>query len=391
MKKNHYLSKRPDASRRKFLSHLSVGVGASVLASSSVLSSCSSGNSSKEQEKTGTGTSAEKKKLGLALVGLGNYSTTQLAPALQECQDCYLAGIVTGTPSKAEEWSKKYNIPEKNIYNYENYDELANNPDIDIIYVVLPNSMHAEYTIRAAKAGKHVITEKPMAISVQECEDMIAACKDNNVLLGVGYRLHYEPYTKEIKRLGQEQVFGRVTDINNAFGFTIGDPTQWRLKKDLAGGGALMDVGVYTIQAARYTSGLEPVSLTAEEFKTNPVKFSEVDETIKFQLNFPDGLVAQCETSYNKNIQFLKATAENGWFELSPAYDYGPLDGKTSEGPLEYPHIYEQALQMDDFARCVMNNQPYTTAPGEEGLQDMKIIEAIYASIANGSQEIQIA
>ena len=391
MKKNHYLSKHPATSRRKFLSQLSAGVGSSLLAPSSLsmISSCSPGNSSKETASTDTG--EEKKKLGLALVGLGNYSTIQLAPALQECKNCYLAGIITGTPSKAEEWSAKYNIPEKNIYNYDNYDELADNPDIDIIYVVLPNAMHAKYTIRAARAGKHVITEKPMAISVQECEDMIAACKENNVLLGVGYRLHYEPYNKEIMRLGQEQVFGKVTEINNAFGFTIGDPTQWRMKKELAGGGALMDVGIYTIQAARYTSGLEPISLTAEEFKTDPVKFAEVDETIQFQLNFPEGLVANCEASYNKNMQYLKATAENGWFELSPAYDYGPLNGKTSEGPLEFPHLYEQALQMDDFASCVMNNQPYTTAPGEEGLQDMKIIEAIYQSIVNSRQEVQIA
>ena len=106
-----------------------------------------------------------KNKLGVALVGLGSYSSSELAPALLETKNCYLAGIVTGTPAKEKMWSEKYNIPQKNIYNYQNFDNVASNPDIDIVYVVLPVSMHKEYTIRAAKAGKHVISEKPMAIS----------------------------------------------------------------------------------------------------------------------------------------------------------------------------------------------------------------------------------
>ena len=117
------------------------------------------------------------KKLGVALVGLGTYAAGQLAPALQQTVHCYLAGIVTGTPSKAAAWKEKYNIPDKNIYSYDNFDTIKDNPDIDIVYVVLPNSMHAAYTIRAAQAGKHVICEKPMALTVADCDAMIAACK----------------------------------------------------------------------------------------------------------------------------------------------------------------------------------------------------------------------
>src|SRR5690606_9624228 len=143
---------------------------------------------------------AAKKKdsLGVALIGLGYYSTDLLAPALQLTKHCHLAGIVTGTPSKAEEWKKKYNIPDKNIYSYDTFDRVADNPDIDVIYVVLPPSMHAEYTIRAAKAGKHVWCEKPMAMTEKECQSMIDACAQNKVKLAIGYRMQHEPNTQKI-------------------------------------------------------------------------------------------------------------------------------------------------------------------------------------------------
>jgi predicted dehydrogenase len=378
--------------RRKFVKRISQGAGAGLFLPTSmglIGSACSSNQQSSKTATESSEASPQKDRLGLALVGLGNYSNGQLAPALEQTEKCYLAGIVTGTPAKAEEWKQKYNIPEGNIYNYDNYDEIANNDDIDIIYVVLPNSMHAEYTIRAAQAGKHVITEKPMAISVEECQQMIDACNENNVKLAVGYRLHYEPFNQEIMRLAEEQVFGPLTGIENAFGFTIGDPTQWRLDYERAGGGALMDVGIYTIQAACYTSGEEPVSVVAEEFKTDMEKFSEVDETVHFTLTFPSGLKANCQTSYNKNYNKLHADAENGWFELSPAYDYGPLAGETSEGPMDFPQIREQAVHMDRFAECIMQDEAIKT-DGEMGLRDMKIIEAIYQSIEQGNQEVSI-
>jgi len=152
-------------SRRKIIKSLTLG-GAAVLYSPHTLLSA---------------VLPAKERLGVALVGLGYYSTDLLAPALQQTKECYLAGIVTGTPSKAESWKKQYNIPDKNIYNYQNFDTIANNPDIDVVYVVLPPSMHREYVIRAANAGKHVWCEKPMAMTVQECQEMIDACKKISV------------------------------------------------------------------------------------------------------------------------------------------------------------------------------------------------------------------
>jgi predicted dehydrogenase len=334
-------------------------------------------------------TNSPKEKLGIALVGLGSYSGGQLAPALQQTKNCYLAGIVTGTPSKEKTWAEKYSIPAGNIYNYQNFDSIVKNPDIDIVYVVLPVSMHKEYTIRAAAAGKHVICEKPMAITAKDCGEMIAACKKANRMLSIGYRLRFEPHHQEMMRLGQKKIYGKLTALDCANGFVFGNtPDAWRLKKALAGGGGLMDMGVYCIQAARYTTGEEPVSVIAHEQKTKPDLFKEVDETVFFELTFPSGCVAKCRSSYNEQISMLKAKAEKGSFELfHPAFYYGGINGQTPEGPMPFPQVNHQALQMDDFAACVMQNKP-TRVPGEMGLQDIKIVEAIYRSIASGKREI---
>lgn len=328
----------------------------------------------------------QERKLGVALVGLGYYSEFKLATALQETSRCKLAGIVTGTPAKAEKWKKQYNLPEKNIYNYQNFDRIADNEDIDVVYVVLPNSMHHEYVIRAARAGKHVITEKPMAVSVKECEEMIAACKKANVRLFVGYRLHFEPFNLEAARVGQKKVFGNVKIVETSMGFRIGDPTQWRLRKAMAGGGAMMDVGIYAIQGSRYATGLEPVSVTAQEVKTDPVKFKEVDETIFWQMEFPGGIVSTSATSYATSVERLYIGAENGWLELRPAFGYGPFAGKTSEGDLKLPQTNHQALQLDGMMQCITENKE-SNASGEEGLRDAKVIDAIYRAVASGRRE----
>ena len=228
-------------SRREFIKLASMSAGASLVGPQI---SCLSNMNDK------------KDKLGVALVGLGGYSGGQLAPALQETKHCYLAGIVTGTPAKEITWGERYKIPKKNIYNYQNFDSIADNPDIDIVYVVLPVAMHKEFTIRAAKAGKHVICEKPMEVGVQHCQEMIDECKKQKKLLSIGYRLHFEPYNQEMMRLGQKKVYGKLKEIDCQNGFTYGgNPNSWRLKKALSGGGALMDMGVYCIQAARYVTG----------------------------------------------------------------------------------------------------------------------------------------
>ena len=327
------------------------------------------------------------KKLNIALCGLGQYAG-YLAYGLESSQYCRLSGIVTGTPAKAVDWAKKYNLSQNNIYNYNNFDELANNKDIDLVYVVLPNSMHKEFTIRAAKARKHVIVEKPMALTANDCQEMINACNRAGVQLAVGYRLHYEPYNMEMKRLGQEKVFGKVRLIEVSLGYKTGDPSQWRLKRSLAGGGPLMNIGIYCVQAGRYVLGEEPVSVTAQFGPvTNPQLFTEVEESITWQLAFPGGAVCTSSSSYNCSIDRLFATAEEGFFELSPAVSYGPFKGRTSKGVLNFPTINQQAVQCDEIAKVLLaGKQLPAHIAGEEGKKDMKILQAIYEAAATGTR-----
>jgi predicted dehydrogenase len=172
--------------------------------------------------------------------------------------------------------------------------------------------------------------------------------------------------------------------IEASFGFRIGDPNQWRLKHDLAGGGALMDVGIYALQGARYVSGEEPIEVFATETKTDKTKFKEVDESILWSMRFPSGLMANCGTTYLVGgMNRLFAGAESGWFQLDPAYSYGGLKGKTSKGELDFPQVDHFAAEMDDFASCILNSRP-SRVPGEEGLRDVKIMTAIYESIRRG-------
>jgi len=333
---------------------------------------------------------SQDKKLGVALVGLGGYSRGQLGPALQETENCYLAGVVTGTTEKEKIWADKYGIPEKNIYNYETYNQIADNDDIDIIYVVLPNSMHAEYTIRAAEAGKHVICEKPMAMNVEECRQMMDACEKAGVKLSIGYRLHYEPYNQKVMEIAKENTMGKINFVRCGAGYRMGDNwDQWRLQKDLAGTGALGNMGVYAIQAAIYAVGENPLYVRAQEFKTMPKKFDETDETVTFQFEFPSGVVANCETSHNASMNYLYVSANDGWIELDPYSQYGGLKGKTNEGPLDFPQVNQQARQMDDFAACVINDTP-TPVPGEMGLRDIQIIDGILASIESGGDKVRL-
>ena len=324
------------------------------------------------------------KKLGVALVGLGNYATHQLAPALQETSLCYLNGIVTGTPAKIDKWKQQYNIPDKNVYNYDNFDSIADNESIDVVYVVLPNSMHHEFVIRAAKAGKHVFCEKPMGLTSKECEEMIATCKNAGVRLFVGYRLHTEPHHLAAMKFRDEGKSG-ILYVQSEFGFKIGDPAQWRLKKTLAGGGSMMDLGIYAIQAARYCIGKEPVSVTAQEYKTDYEKFAEVEESVTWQMEFPGGHVSNSYTSYTTPANRIYISTENRWLNLFPAFHYRGIKGSTNNGELNLPVINQQASQMDTFSKCILENLE-SDASGEEGLKDLKVIEAVYKSIKSGSK-----
>lgn len=325
------------------------------------------------------------RKLGIALLGLGRYATGELGPALRQTKLCQLAGVITGHPEKGERWVAEYNLNKKNLYSYENMERVADNPDIDIIYVVTPPALHPEFVIRAAKAGKHVISEKPMATSVADCDRMIAACKAARVKLGIGYRLHYDPYHNEMVRLGGIQELGPFMRMTGAFSFVM-RTREFRIDKKLGGGGALMDLGIYLIHGACMATGTAPVSVTAqEETKLNPEFFNEVEETVSWTMDFPNGAKLDAVTSFNQSGNQFRLEGKKGWVDFKQAFSYRGIAVETSRGPLNYPPINQQAAQMDDFADCVLTGRA-TPVPGELGRRDLQIIQAIYEAARTGKR-----
>ena len=330
----------------------------------------------------------DQRVLRVALMGLGSYAT-RVAEAMKTCTRAKLVGVISGTPSKIELWQQKYGIPPQNCYSYDTVAEIKNNKDIDAVYVITPNALHKEHTVAVAKAGKHVICEKPMAISSQEGKEMIAACKTAGVRLLIGYRMHFEANTLDVVKRQLAGEFGKTLFFQGLSGFVIGNPSQWRLNKALSGGGAMMDIGIYSINGARYLLGEEPIWVTAQESKTDPVKFGEgIDETITFQMGFPSGATASCLSTYSLNYLdkfFLSGT--KGFAEMQPSTGYGPIKAWIHSGPLQHPHVTHQTTQMDEMAALIFDDkQPLVPVDGEEGLKDMYLVEAIYQAVKSGQK-----
>jgi glucose-fructose oxidoreductase len=320
-------------------------------------------------------------KLGIALVGLGYYSTDLLAPALQLTKNCYLAGIVTGTPAKISKWQMKYSIPDKNVYSYSNFDDIANNPEIDIVYVVLPPSLHRDFAVRAANAGKHVFCEKPMAMTVGECESMIAAAAANKVRLAIGYRCQHDPNIQAYQAISRDRKFGAPVLLSSVAGFYDPRSNNWRQVQAL-GGGSVRDMGIYAIQAARMATGEEPVSVLAQASTTRPAIYKDVDETMQFLLEFPSGARASCMSSFGVEMNYLNVNYERGWLRMNPHSQYNGNKGDMSDGKvIDFFIANQQAKQMDDDCAAIMSRGKFI-APGEEGLRDIRVVEAVYRSAA---------
>jgi len=327
-----------------------------------------------------------KKKLGVALVGLGNYSKSILGKAVSESELCYLAGVVSGSPAKAKAWSKQYGFPEKNIYDYNNFPNITENKDIDIVYVVTPNSLHATHTVTALEAGKHVICEKPMAMTAAEAMLMIEAAKKANRKLAIGYRMHYDLSFNEAKRLGQRKAFGPVNYIEASLGYSFAPAEDsWKVKKSM-GGGSLYNLGVYPIQSARHVKGSEPAFATAQTATKRKDIFKEIPEIFTWQLEWSDGTLCNCYSGPVAFIDRLYAGCTDGFIELNPATQFNGVKGSSTAGEIEFEPVFQQKLQVDDFARCILENKE-SIVGGPEGWKDMLIIDAIYKAIASGKRE----
>jgi predicted dehydrogenase len=328
------------------------------------------------------------RKIGYAIIGLGRISDHFMA-GIQQSGNSKVTALVSGHPEKAARIAEKYGVPKENIYNYENMDGFRDNKAIDAVYIGLPNSMHAEYTIRSAKAGKHVLCEKPMAITVPEAQKMIDVCKAAHVKLMIAYRCHYEPTNLAAVKLIRDGALGKINQIQSAFGFNCG-PGEWRLDKAMAGGGPMFDVGIYCLNATRYLTGEEPVSFEAYAYSDpNDPRFKTVEQNLTWITKFPSGVVASCNTTYGAQMDgYFRVYGANGWLEVNPAFVYDGLDLKAvytkpgeKEVTLDQPNPEKDPIhftrEADHFSDCILNNKTPKT-PGEEGLKDMTYIRAIY-------------
>ena len=348
------------------------------------------------------------RRIGYALVGLGRLSIDQILPAFATSRFCKPVALVSGHRDKALKLAAQYGIPESNITDYENYERLKDMPEVEAIYIVLPNSMHKEFTVRGAKIGKHILCEKPMATSAADCETMIAACKAANVRLMIAYRQQYEPLNLFLQQTVAAGKLGKVRSVVASNSQNEGDPTQWRLKRSLAGGGCLPDVGIYCLNAARFLTDEEPEEVTAMTIQPrDDPRFKEVESRCSFVLRFPSGMVATLTTAYDvHHSSFLRLEGTEAMAEMDPAFGYhgsklrfsklGEADsfglpGNSGQPDQRKDVIFQPdlpdkdqfALEMDHFSQCVMNNAvPHT--PGEEGLQDQRIMDAVYKAAATG-------
>ena len=329
--------------------------------------------------------------LGVALCGLGSYAGGQLAPGLQKTEHCELRGIVTGSPEKIPRWQQRYDIPDQNVYSYETLPDIANNDDLDVVYIVTPPGVHARDAIKAAKAGKHVWCEKPMAMDAEECNAVIDAADANDVQLTIGYRLQHEPNNRTVMRYAEEESYGAVQEVKTGAGYDGAhpNPDNWRRDAEL-GGGALYDMGVYPINAARYATGTEPTAVTGRTWSEREKMYSEVPEFATFELEFPGGVVAKGETSFGKSTNYLDVTYADGWCRLRPFQSYSGVQGRTSDGTRLRPSGRDQqARQMDNDARAIKNDEA-PIAPGEEGLADIRIVNAIMESDRQDGARIEL-
>jgi predicted dehydrogenase len=328
-------------------------------------------------------------RLGFAVVGLGKLALGEVLPAFALTERCRPAALVSGDPDKARAVARRYGIDPRGIYDYKNFDSLRDNPAVDVVYVILPNSMHEEFTVRAAQAGKHVLCEKPMAPTVAACQAMMAACAKAARKLMIAYRVHYEPYNQKMMELGRQKPYGPIRFVVSDTVQDVGGAGQWRLDPVLAGGGSLVDIGIYSLNAARYLTGEEPAEVSAMTFSDpKEPRFSKVEMSTAFQLRFPSGALAGCTSSYGTGfVNRYRVMAAGGWYGLEPATKYRGLRmfrgrGETTE-EVVLKEVNHFAAEMDHLAACIAEDRPPKT-PGEEGLRDVRLIERIYEAARTG-------
>ncbi len=332
-------------------------------------------------------------RVGFALVGLGAYALGQILPNLGASRRCRLAAVVSGNADKARAVARAHGLADRHVYDYERFDRIADDETVDVVYVLLPNTMHRAWAERAFAAGKHVLCEKPMAATVADCEAMIAAGRDAGRKLMVGYRAQFDPYNLRAIDLvrGEDPQIGTPRLVVGSHGRLLdlsATRDGWRAKRDLAGGGSLFDIGIYSLNGARYLLGEEPTEVSARFTPGSGRAEVEVEEGVVWSMAFPSGAVASCTSSYLVDeVKRLSVQGDEGEVRLDPATDYYVRNLVLTRGQthrrivLSNPNQF--AAMLDEMAEAVQTDREPQT-PGAEGLRDVRIMEAIYASAASG-------
>ena len=317
------------------------------------------------------------KKSGIAIIGLGSYAVEVLLPAISQSKYCQLSAIVTGTPVKSVMWSRKFNIPKSGIYDYNNFDHIADNDQVDLVYICLPNRMHYEFIKRSAEAGKHIICEKPLGMNANECKQMIDICEKQNVSLGLGYRLLFDPVHQYLADLHKQDT---PSSVQGALGYRIGNKPNWRLDHTLSGGGSLMDLGIYGIQAACYIANQLPTFASAE------ASFQGLlDMSLNFKLHFENNLFMEFDCSYEEDYNFLHVKAENDSLQLTNAFSTSAIQIKSENQSLDFEPVNAVSELLDSFILSTQQKAPFV-ANAHLGLRDLQIIEAIYKAAKTKSR-----
>lgn len=326
------------------------------------------------------------KPVGYAVIGLGRFAQRAILPGFSHSKKAKLVALVSSDRSKAKRLARKFHAD--TIYTYEELPACLGNPEVEAVYIATNNGSHAQYAIQAANAGRHVLCEKPMANTVEECRQMLEASRASNVRLMIAYRKYFDPASLELKKLITSGRLGRLKYIHSAFGIVFrvrGESGAWHLDPKLAGGGALPDAGVYCVNTICWLAGKEPLEVSAYQWTTDPETFSKVDENIAFRLNFPAGIVAQATASFKAAwSSFLQVHGEKGWAALNPAYQWSEersLIGKIGDRWFEkkFKVVDELALELDALAESIHRKRE-PEANGVRGMRDVVVIEAIYQS-----------
>ena len=377
--------------RRRFL-HASTRLAAGITLSPGILAACAAGDNG-GRPITGPQPGPQSRpdrKIGVALLGLGGYAKGQIAPALQLTEHCTLAGLITGSPEKLPEWQREYGVADEHCYTYDRMAELADDDAIDVVYVITPTATHKDFTLRGLAAGKHVWCEKPMAMDVAECREMIEAAEAAGKKLAIGYRMMHEPNTRDFIAHITPRPYGELTGVRGfaGYGGNVPPADYWRGQRDM-GGGALYDMGVYAINGIRYATQAVPERvLSARQERIERPNGSDL--TSAFTLRMPGGATAEGWTSVVEKRNLLRPEFERGWAEMDPMQPYNGVRGEASDGTVFGPPVpNQQSIQMDNDALAILNDTALI-APGEEGLIDVAIIRAIIESAETG-REVPIA